>query len=236
MSDVSTGEQGERTELVEEIFHGTGETYDEVAHLATFGRDKKWKEELLSFIEGPQRILDLACGTGILLLEMKRRFDCHITGVELRDEYLRICRERVAERGYEDVRLVLSNAEEFLIDETFDHITSCYIPKYVNLDVLVPQMIRMLAPGGLFIMQDFAYPTEPWVQNIFDDHFERMKERCGHLPDWDDCWERLPEVLKKSTWIEDTQRLMLEDGLQDVTVVEQSRRMSALVYGRRSSS
>ena len=76
-------------------------------------------------------------------------------------------------------------------------------------------------------------PKEKWVQDIFYDHFERMKERCSHLPDWDDCWDRLPEVLKKSTWIEDTESEMKKAGLLDVTVVEQSMRMSALVYGRK---
>ena len=230
MTDTRTEEQ--RVGLVEEIFHGTGETYDEIANFATFGRDKKWKEELLSYINEPKRILDLACGTGILLLEMKKRFDCHITGVELREEYLRFCRQRAEERSYEDINLVLCNAEEFQVDDQFDHITSCYIPKYVNLEKMVPNMVQMLAPGGLFIMQDFAYPKEKWVQDIFFDHFERMKERCQHLPDWAECWEKLPDVLQNSTWIEDTERLMGALGLEGVTVVEQSQRMSALVYGR----
>ena len=221
-----------REGLVEELFHGTGTTYDDIAHLATWGRDKKWKEELLSHIDSPKRILDLACGTGILLLEMAKRFDCHVTGIELRAEYLDLCRVRAGERGLNDTRFIHGNAEEVILDEKFDHITSCYIPKYVDLSIVVPNMVTMLAPGGLFIMQDFAYPKIDWVQVLFDDHFERMRDRCKDHPDWNEVWELLPGVLKKSTWIEDTESEMKKAGLEGVTVVEQSMRMSALVYGR----
>jgi len=235
MTDLQNSEEEveEREELVETLFHGTGVTYDEIAHLATWGRDKKWKEELLSYIHEPKRILDLACGTGILLLDMAKRFDCHVTGIELRAEYLDLCRSRAAERGLTDTRFIHGNAEEVILDEQFDHITSCYIPKYVDLTKVVPHMVDMLAPGGLFIMQDFAYPTVPWVQVLFDDHFERMRIRCKDHPDWNEVWELLPDVLKETTWIEDTQSEMTRAGLVDVTVVEQSMRMAALVFGRK---
>jgi ubiquinone/menaquinone biosynthesis C-methylase UbiE len=233
MSDIQNPEDVDGREgLVEELFHGTGTTYDDIAHLATWGRDKKWKAELLSYIDSPTRILDLACGTGILLLEMAKRFDCHVTGIELRAEYLDLCRKRAEERGLTNTRFIHGNAEEVLLDEKFDHITSCYIPKYVDLSVVVPNMVSMLAPGGLFIMQDFAYPKIDWVQVLFDDHFDRMRERCKDHPDWNEVWELLPGVLKKTTWIEDTESEMKKAGLEGVTVVEQSMRMSALVHGR----
>jgi ubiquinone/menaquinone biosynthesis C-methylase UbiE len=235
MTDVIEPEENveEREGLVETLFHGTGTTYDDIANLATWGRDKQWKEELLSHIKGPERILDLACGTGILMLEMAQRFGCHVTGIELRAEYLQLCEQRAGERGLTDTRFIHGNAEEIILDEQFDHITSCYIPKYVDLTLVVPHMVDMLAPGGLFIMQDFAYPSIPWVQVVFDDHFERMRERCKDHPDWNEVWDLLPGVLKATTWIEDTESEMTKAGLVDVTVVEQSMRMSALVYGRK---
>ena len=234
MTESAAGKTQEKREaLVESFFHGTGDTYDKNVHLATWGRDKQWKEELLSFVNEPKKILDLACGTGILALEMARRFGCNVTGVELRGEYLDLCAERAEKAGFADrTRWIEANAEEILLEEQFDHITSCYIPKYVNLNVLVPNMVKMLSPGGLFIMQDFAYPTEKWVQDIFEDHFGRMKQLING-DGWDVMWEQLPDVLRKTNWIGDTERNMKEQGLVDVTVVQQSRGLSALVYGRK---
>jgi demethylmenaquinone methyltransferase / 2-methoxy-6-polyprenyl-1,4-benzoquinol methylase len=229
--EIRQDTQNNREGLVEDLFHGTGETYDEVVHFATWGRDKQWKEELLANMNEPKRVLDLACGTGILLLEMCKRFSCHCTGVELREEYLRFARAAADEHGY-DVALHCGNAEDYVTDEQFDHITSCYIPKYINLDKTVPHLLSMLAPGGTILMQDFAYPSKPNVQRLFDKHFERMRARFEGDADWETMWSKLPEVLRKTTWIADMTRLLEAGGLE-VEVVEQSWGMAALVIGRK---
>jgi ubiquinone/menaquinone biosynthesis C-methylase UbiE len=224
-----------REDLVEALFHGTGSTYGEMVHFATLGRDKKWKEELLDLMVEPKRVLDLASGTGILSLEMAGRFNCHVTGVELREEYCVEARERAVALGITDVRFFVSPAEQFEIDETFDYITSCYIPKYIaRLDVLVTNLVKMLAPGGQILLQDFAYPAKPWVQDIFDQHFQRMQERAAtEHPDWMTMFERLPAVIRESKWVETLVSQMEANGLVDVRVVLQSQGLSAIVTGHK---
>jgi demethylmenaquinone methyltransferase/2-methoxy-6-polyprenyl-1,4-benzoquinol methylase len=229
MAEVKT-----REALVETLFHGTGTSYDEMVHFATWGRDRRWKRELLSMMEDPERILDLASGTGILALGMAELFQCHVTGVELREEYCKEARVNAEERGLTDVRFFVSPAEHFTIDETFDHITSCYIPKYIReLDVLVANMVKMLAPGGLMLIQDFAYPSKPMWQTLFNNHFERMRRKArDEAPGWLTMFEGLPEVIRTSTWKEDLAASMTKHGLIDVRTVEQSFGMSAIVVGR----
>ena len=58
--------------------------------VATFGIDCRWKHRILTLLpENPARILDLACGTGILTVAIARKYpQCRVVGVELRDEYL----------------------------------------------------------------------------------------------------------------------------------------------------
>jgi len=228
MAEVET-----RESLVETLFHGTGSSYAEMVHFATWGRDRQWKEELLGLMESPGRVLDLASGTGILSLELARRFSCHVTGVELRDEYCKEARELAAEEGITDVRFIVSPAEHFLIDETFDYITSCYIPKYIKrLDSLCSNMSKMLSPGGQMLMQDFAYPSNPDYQVLYENHFKRMQRLAlEKAPDWATMFERLPDVIRESTWIADMCREMEASGLVDVTVHEQSFGLSAIVSG-----
>ncbi|MCP4871161.1 MAG: class I SAM-dependent methyltransferase [Proteobacteria bacterium] len=226
-----------REALVETLFHGTGTSYDEMVHFATWGRDRQWKKELLSMMEEPKRVLDLASGTGILALGMAELFDCHVTGVELREEYCAEARENAEARGIEDVRFFVSPAEHFTIDEQFDHITSCYIPKYIqHLDVLVGNMVKMLAPGGLMLLQDFAYPSKPMWQTLFDSHFERMRRKAREeAPGWLTMFEGLPEVIRTSTWKEDLAAAMERHGLVDIKTIDQSFGMSAIVSGRQPS-
>jgi len=223
-----------REDLVETLFHGTGSTYADMVHFATWGRDREWKDELLELMESPRRVLDLASGTGILSLEIATRHACHVTGVELREEYCVEARQNAAAAGIEDIRFIVSPAEHFLIEETFDHVTSCYIPKYIqHLDVLVGNLAQMLAPGGLVLMQDFAYPEKPMWQRLFENHFERMrKEAREKAPDWLTMFEGLPEVIRKSTWKQDLVAAMEKHGLVDVRVIDQSFGLSAIVAGR----
>ena len=157
-----------------------------------------------------------------------------MTGVELREEYCREAREDAVARGLQDIRFIVSPAEHFLIDETFDHITSCYIPKYIReLGTLVGNMVKMLAPDGLMLFQDFAYPAKPMWQKLFDNHFTRMQRKAEEeAPDWLTMFEGLPEVIRTSTWKQDLVREMKAHGLVDVRVIEQSFGMSALVIGR----
>lgn len=224
-----------RESLVEHLFHGTGSTYAEWVHIATYGRDKAWKEELLGLMESPRRVLDLASGTGILSLEIARRFRCHVTGVELREEYCAEARAAATAEGIDDVRFIVSPAEHFLIPETFDHITTCYLPKYVrHREVLMRNMAQMLAPGGQMLFQDFAYPKSPAVQRLFDQHFDRMRKKAQDLaPDWITMFTDLPDVIRSSTWIDDLVREMKANGLVDVRVIEQSWGLSAVVAGRK---
>ncbi len=226
-----------REALVEHLFHGTGSTYAKWVHIATYGRDAAWKEELLSYMRNPHRVLDLASGTGILSLEIARRFQCHVTGVELREEYCREAREHAEQLGITDVRFIVSPAEHFLIDEQFDHITTCYLPKYVSQrTILVEHLVKMLAPGGRILMQDFAYPKSPAIQRIFEQHFERMRKRAeNEAPDWKTMFTDLPEVIRQSTWIGDLVREFTRLGLQNVEVIEQSWGLSAMVVADKAA-
>ena len=118
-----------RVELVERFFDGTGATYDGMVYWATLGFDPRWKKRMLDYIpEGDGPILDLACGTGISTLSIARRFPHRrVIGVELRDEYLKFARQKVAEQSMPNVELVLSRAEDYRSALEFDCITSSYL-------------------------------------------------------------------------------------------------------------
>src|SRR4029450_10047608 len=94
----STEGRNERIALVERFFSGTGNSYDAMVHWATLGFDARWKRRMLAHIpvgDGP--VLDLACGTGISTLSIARRFPRRlVVGVELREEYLRLARDKAA--------------------------------------------------------------------------------------------------------------------------------------------
>ena len=74
-----------RTDIIFQVFPpGTGTHYDEIVDVTTAGRDRLWKEELLGLLDQPRRVLDLACGTGILTFMLRDRFpDAEVVGVDV---------------------------------------------------------------------------------------------------------------------------------------------------------
>ena len=109
-------DEQDRAEMVHRLFSGTGTTYDRIVGLTTLGLDGRWKERILEKIPAwSTRIVDQACGTGILTLKIARKFPhARVTGVDVTEEYLRIANERVKASGLPNVELILGRAEEIV--------------------------------------------------------------------------------------------------------------------------
>ena len=107
-----------KLEVVQRFFSGTGFSYDQVVTVCTCGFDRYWKKVILAKIPAnPARVLDQACGTGILTLAIARAFPgCRVTGVELRDEYLDIAREKARSAGIGNVEQFAAMLEPALAD------------------------------------------------------------------------------------------------------------------------
>src|SRR6266542_2570286 len=103
-----------KIETVHRFFSGTGLTYDRVSAVCTCGFDGYWKKKIIAGIPAHStRIIDQACGTGILTFDIARAFPhSRIIGVELRDEYLGIARRKAEESGVRNVDFILGPAED----------------------------------------------------------------------------------------------------------------------------
>jgi ubiquinone/menaquinone biosynthesis C-methylase UbiE len=157
-----------KVELVNRFFSGTGPTYDSVVNLCTFGLDRSWKKKILAKIpEGSVRIMDQACGTGILTFQIAHQFPrSRVIGVELREEYLNLAIEKARGLKISNVEFILGRAEDVLIEESLDCITSSYLAKYAELGSLVRNMKKMLRRGGVLILHDFTHPSPGSIANF----------------------------------------------------------------------
>ena len=196
-----------RQQVVHRFFSGTGLSYDRVARLCTWGGDLYWKRRILAAIPGrPRRLLDQACGTGILTLDLARRFPgTEVTGVELRREYLDIARQKARAAGIENVSFLLGRAEEVLLAGEVDCITSSYLAKYAELPLLLENARRMLRPGGRLILHDFAYPENRLFRSLWQAHFRLLQGAGSRLfPEWRTVFFELPEFLRETRWLTET--------------------------------
>lgn len=226
-----------RHALVERFFSGTGSTYDFVVNAATLGIDRRWKRVIVDEIPGgAHRVLDLACGTGILTLRIARRYPrCEVVGVDLRNEYLDIARAKAGRQGVGNVTLVQSAAEEYCSEEPFDCIVSSYLAKYADLEILTRNCKAMLRPGGRLIAHDFSYPPKPYLVKLWRIYFKLLQTLGSPLlPQWREIFYGLPELIESTRWVSDLEKALKQNAFEDVRVRTLTLHGSTLVTARRS--
>lgn len=228
----------EKRAWAERFFSKTGSTYEQVVDHSTFRIDRLWKKKIIAKIPpSPRQILDLACGTGLLTFAVAKRFpEARIVGVDLTKGYLDIARKKAEAGRIGNVSFIHSAAEDFLSDDRFDAVTTSYLPKYADLDRLIPNLSGMLAPGGILIFHDFTYPTRPVLQWTFEAYFKLLPPIGGwRWPEWKEVLYELPNVIRKTTWIPDLTAVMRREGFSEIQIESLTLQGSALVTGKRRS-
>jgi demethylmenaquinone methyltransferase/2-methoxy-6-polyprenyl-1,4-benzoquinol methylase len=228
---------GPEMDLVERFFSGTGSSYDHMVNLSTLGFDIWWKKKILEKIPsgGPLQIIDQACGTGVLTLKIARRLPhCRVIGVELREEYLSIAREKLQQLGLHNVELILGRAEDVFLEGSFDCITSSYLAKYADIDRLVAGAKRMLRSGGVLIMHDFSYPPNPYFARMWELYFKLLRALGNYkYPQWITIFHELPELVKNTGWRGELVKSLRENHFSHIGMESLTFGTSTIISARR---
>ncbi len=227
-------QSAEQVARIRSIFGGTASVYDEIVDAATQGEDRYWKERVLEKLDQPRRVLDLACGTGILAFMIRDRFPAtRVVGLDISEEYLDRARARAHGRRDDGVEFVCGAAEELDVPKAFDAITSCYLPKYANLPLLASRLGEKLERGARLVMQDFDYPERAEVQAVWEARFESLR-RWAHAsrPEAERMMTVLPGIIRESRWSRNLPELLVREGFTDVTLERLSLGTSSIVSAR----
>lgn len=156
-------EPTERTEAALQLFAPVAETYDRYARLLSFAQDGRWRSFLVSRLEAApgDRILDVACGTAAVSLELVRRYGCSVVGIDQSASMLAVGERRVARAG-ESARIEFrtAHAEELPFEDgSFDGLTFTYLLRYVDDPAAtLRELARVVRPGGRIASLEFFVP------------------------------------------------------------------------------
>jgi demethylmenaquinone methyltransferase / 2-methoxy-6-polyprenyl-1,4-benzoquinol methylase len=158
---------GERNRQALELFAPLGPTYDRYASLLSFGQDPRWRRFLVSRVDAGRgdRVLDVACGTAAVGIELVRRHRCSVVGLDQSPAMLAAARERIARSGLDGaIELREGRAESLPFeDSSFDALTFTYLLRYVeDPAATLRELARVVRPGGSLAMLEFHVPHGPW--------------------------------------------------------------------------
>jgi demethylmenaquinone methyltransferase/2-methoxy-6-polyprenyl-1,4-benzoquinol methylase len=230
--------QDTRAELVEQFFTGTGRSYDLVVRLGTLGCDGYWKRRILAKVPPSQVILDLACGTGIVTFALARRFPhARIVGVDLTEDYLNVVRKKAKQLGV-NVEFIHANAETVVLPDTFDCITSSYLPKYVDANKLLENITPMLRPAGVIVLHDFLYPKHALARTIWHG-YNRVLNFLGRrlFPEWKVVFDNnLTDLIVRSNWLEEFSTAFRRHGCMDIQIERLTFGSAAIISAEKRRS
>ena len=111
-------------------------------------------------IQPSQRVLDLGCGTGTLVVLLKRKYPAaQIVGLDPDPKALQRAKKKVRRAGVE-VQLDEGFADELPYDEgTFDRVLSSFMFHHLvdhDREKMLLEVLRVLKPAGTFHLLDFA--------------------------------------------------------------------------------
>jgi demethylmenaquinone methyltransferase/2-methoxy-6-polyprenyl-1,4-benzoquinol methylase len=228
----------DNVDVARRVFLENGDSYADIANYCTIGLDKYWKRRIMAALPpAPRSLIDQACGTGILTLEIAQKFpDCRVVGVDLVADYLDIAKARAAALGLTNVEFLHGPAEDVVVDGGFDCITSSYLAKYCQLDRLIENAAAMLTPGGKLVMHDFALPRHPIYRGLWELHMKYLKV-FGPIsyPQWKTAFEEVPVVIRGSNWVDRLCGALAANGFVDVETRWLAFEGAALVTGRKGA-
>ncbi len=139
----------------EEGYNIYASDYDaSLQYLNSFEKDSVFK--LLGDLRG-KKVLDIGCGTGRIIEELKQR-GAEVVGLDVSEKILEIAKKKFC-----DVEFVLGNVNDLPFeDESFDLVLGLFLIVHLkNLEKPFEEIYRVLRPGGRFILSNINQKKAP---------------------------------------------------------------------------
>lgn len=182
-------DEREAASQVREMFARIAPRYDLLNHLLSLDVDKVWRRRMArrftAILHNPTaRALDLCCGTGDLALAFRREAPAgaEITGSDFVPEMLIRARAKAASFGA-GIAFVEADALDLpYAGERFDLVSCAFgFRNLANYERGLVEIFRVLKPGGVAAILEFAEPQGKWFAGLYRFYFRRVLPRMGGL-------------------------------------------------------
>lgn len=173
--------------------------YDSILNFIGFGYKQREKIVRLMELKNKEKLLDVGCGTGSLLIVAKKLYP-QITaiGIDIDEKILKIAKNKIRKENLKIEFIKTSSGKLPFKDLEFDVVVSSLVFHHLPLDLKIEtirEIKRILKKGGQFLLVDFGKTDDLWI-NIFYRFIKFLRiEESITLKDNIDG--KLPILLKK---------------------------------------
>ncbi|HCA56847.1 MAG TPA: bifunctional demethylmenaquinone methyltransferase/2-methoxy-6-polyprenyl-1,4-benzoquinol methylase UbiE [Blastocatellia bacterium] len=221
------------------MFSGIARRYDLLNHVLSGNTDKRWRRKVRALLEDVLAdenavVLDVACGTGDLSIELKTNAKARVIGSDFCHPMLAVAREKT-----ERIPWIEGDALSMPFgDESFNAVTIAFgLRNLANFRDGLVELRRILKPGGRLVVLEFSSPVVPGFRQAFNFYFTRVLPRIGGMVSGDrGAYEYLPDSVSKFPDQKALAALMRECGFDDVEYRNLTGGIAAIHTGLRSAA
>ncbi len=210
-----------KKEQVEQMFDNISGEYDGLNRVISFGIDIKWRKKVVELVTStnPESILDIATGTGDLIINLAKSDAKKLVGLDISEGMLSVGREKIKARNLEDrIEMIQADSEAMPFDNnSFDAITVAFgVRNFETLEKGLAEILRVLKPGGIFVILETSVPTKTPFKQGYNFHskvilptvgklFSKDKKAYGYLSESANAFpfgEALNNILRKIGFID----------------------------------
>ncbi len=168
--------------FIRDMFDTIAPRYDLLNRLLSLRQDVWWRQAMISAMDipGDGIVLDVACGTGDVALEILRQKGpgVRVVGADFSPGMLLLAKDKI---GASDLHLVSGNALSLPFREkTFDAVTIAFgIRNIVDKHTALNAFCEQLKPGGMLLVLELATPQKGLLRSLYLFYFKKLLPLIG---------------------------------------------------------
>ena len=221
---MNSPERGHRQhqEQVKNLFNHVSSYYDLMNQVMSLGLHHQWKALAidLASIQQHHSVLDIACGTGDLTLDiLKKRQPASMVSLDLSPQMVEQAQLRFIDEGIINHPFVVSSAEQLPFEANTFHrmIISFGFRNFTNHPKALSECVRCLKDAGSLTILEFSTIQSSTINQLYQLYAQKCIPLMGNILTKDrDSYQYLVDSIESHPDQETVKTLMLEAGFTEV--------------------
>ena len=214
--------------------------YDLLNHLLSLNIDRHWRartvRSVAGFLANPNaRVLDVACGTGDLMLALEAAGQARILGSDFCHPMLAAAGAKAKRRGSRASLFEADALQLPLAGASLDAVTIAFgFRNLANYGQALGELLRILKPGGCLAILEFSTPPNRLLAQLYDFYSRAILPVVGGwISGSREAYSYLPESVRKFHSADELADQMRGAGFTNVRFHRMTAGIVALHLGER---
>lgn len=195
MSYNESIKEQEQSKKIQEMFNSIADKYDFLNGLLSFALDDNWRRNAirLANIKSGNKVLDLACGTGDMITEIKKQHpDAVIYGADFSVNMLHISQKKLG-----SIPFTAADAHNLPFkDNSFDRLTIAFGFRNITDKARgLSELYRVIKPGGKVCILELTRPENKVTSFFYRIYFMHLLPFIGGLFSSKKAYKYLPDSV-----------------------------------------